>query len=99
MRKVCTNCERDFECLESTECWCNKLDATHEPSENLDCLCKECLSMESKWIGVRKPRTYDSNIGCKKHRWIVGVMDREENLILFECTICHMQHEIHDVFD
>lgn len=99
MLKVCTNCETSFECLESTKCWCNKLDVRHVPSEKLDCLCKECLFMEMERIGDRRPRAYESNIGCRKHNWIVGVMDREENLILFECSICHIQHEIHDVFD
>lgn len=99
MQKVCANCERLFECMESTECWCNKLDGVHKPSANLDCLCKECLSIGIERIGDIDPRAYESNTGCKKHRWIVGVMDPEENLILFECEICHMQHEVHDVFD
>ena len=95
MLKECTKCGSFFECLESTDCWCNKLNTIHTPSEDVDCLCEKCLSTNMNLIENKKLATID----CKKHKWIVGIMDPDENLILFECATCHMQHEVPDVFD
>lgn len=36
---------------------------------------------------------------CERHQWIVGLIDAEDDLILFECNKCHIQHEIRGYFE
>jgi hypothetical protein len=91
VHKTCARCNRDFVCLESSDCWCYQIDNRFDINPDIeDCLCQDCL------LKMHQPP--QSNAGCKKHNWIVGVIDPEDDLVLFECSQCHTQHKLRGIF-
>lgn len=88
MQKKCPKCENQFECMRSTDCWCNDPNFEHVPLVgDVDCVCKDCLL----WV-----QPIDDS--CQKHHWIVGEVDIEDDVVLFECSVCHRLHELNGVF-
>ena len=48
MKKVCSGCNNEFECLGNDSCWCNKLELSKIQlkilhKKNKDCFCDTCL--------------------------------------------------------
>lgn len=45
MEKLCSNCQRPFNCSVSkpTTCWCTSIPAIFSATEGADCLCSNCL--------------------------------------------------------
>jgi hypothetical protein len=91
MRKNCSKCSKDFVCLESPTCWCYLIDERFEIQTDIhDCMCRDCLLMPPAEMNIAMP--------CKEHRWSVGVIDANNDLVIFECTVCHFQHELRGIF-
>jgi hypothetical protein len=87
--KVCPKCQTGFECLESVDCWCNDPTIERVPLKTkFDCVCKDCLL----W---NQPEEQEQ---CSKHRWTVGVIDMENDVVLFVCAECHRSHELNGIF-
>ena len=46
--KECTSCDDKFACSGDESCWCFELPAINKTSTDVDCLCKSCLSAQTK---------------------------------------------------
>ena len=44
LKKTCSVCKTDFECLDSTNCWCFDIPKLSQDQINTNgCMCKNCL--------------------------------------------------------